>query len=258
MCVILALAAPAQGVILSALHGPGTPGYPDPLPNPPWTDPQPMPPGVTTNLYQPGAGPTPEWNVYGNVAAETLIAAGFTTEYGNPVAELVSPFQTIVGDENLTGTIRSEVYRHGTDAHLLFVYTITNDPNSTQGVAFANLVDWDNIKIIDAGEIALEAGIQNFYTYSRLDTGPGNLRFTFRTDTGEGALLEPGDESTHGYAETDAPVIARGYATVQDEGLSQDAIPVLVPTYIPEPLTMVGLLMGLGGIGAHIRRRRMA
>lgn len=249
VCALLAVASPVQAAVASALHGAGTPGG---------GTPQPMVPGVTTNLYVPGAGPTPVWNVYGDAAGETLPAAGFTTAYGNPVASLVSPFLTIVGSQQLGGTIRSEVYRHGTDGHLLFVYTITNDASSTQGVAFSNLVDWGTVSIIDAGEIAIEAGIQDFYTYSRLDTSPGNLRFTFRTDTGQGALLAAGDVSTNAYAETDATHIARGYATVQDSGLSQDAIPVLVPTFIPEPLTMVGLFFGLGSVGAYIRKRRMA
>jgi hypothetical protein len=44
-------------------------------------------------------------------------------------------------------------------------------------------------------------------------------------------------------------------ADVADVDLSIDAIE---QTYIPEPLTMLGMVFGLGGVGAYIRKRRMA
>jgi len=47
------------------------------------------------------------------------------------------------------------------------------------------------------------------------------------------------------------------------EGLIADWLvtsddPMKVTTYVPEPITMLGLFMGLGGVGAYIRKRRMA
>ena len=30
------------------------------------------------------------------------------------------------------------------------------------------------------------------------------------------------------------------------------------PMVVPEPLTMLGMFLGLGGVGAYIRRRRQA
>ena len=47
---------------------------------------------------------------------------------------------------------------------------------------------------------------------------------------------------------------------VEGSGGDQDQV-WLVPgggdTYIPEPLTMLGMFLGLGGVGAYVRRRRM-
>lgn len=245
-CALLVLAAPAPAVITSALH---------PL------DPRPMPPGVTTTLYAPTAGPagdgSDEWNVYGD-GGETLMGAGFTTNYGDPIAELSSPFSAMSLDGNhwISGTVYSEVYRHAADKHLLFVYTFTNDDSSNEALAYANLIDWDNVKIIDAGEMSEEAGIVDFYTYQRLAASPGEL--TYAWDKTGDVMLEPGDVSTHGYAETNVPFITRGEAAILNTGVSAHQIPVLVPTVIPEPLTMLGLFMGLGTVGAYIRKRRMA
>jgi hypothetical protein len=51
-------------------------------------------------------------------------------------------------------------------------------------------------------------------------------------------------------------IVFRFYtADVADVDLSIDAIE---QTYIPEPLTMLGMVFGLGGVGAYIRKRRMA
>jgi hypothetical protein len=246
LCALVAFAAPAYATHVSALH----PGSETPMLS-----------GVQTTLQNPDApdipaGTTP-WNVYDEGGA-TLMDAGFSSNYGSPIADLLSPFVTTNdGGGYLAGTIYSEVYRHATDGHLLFVYTISNDEDSTTGIAFSNLVDWDSIDITDAGELLEEAAVTPFLTYSRSSSGT-NLRFTFQNDQEEGALLMPGDVSTHAYAETDAKLIIRGLATVQDTALGEDNIPVLVPTFVPEPLTMVGLFLGLGSVGVYIRKRRMA
>jgi hypothetical protein len=256
-CAMLTLSSGASATTVSALHGLGTPGGGLAVA---------MPIASDTVLTHPGQAGT-NWNIYGDDSSpnppvtETLVAAGFTTEKGAPIASLLSPF---TNGAQVKGTILSEVYRH-TDGHLLFAYTYTNTgtPGVDYGFSTSNIYGscLACVEVIDAGELQQVSGYtagMDPRSYSRLSAQPGVIRWYWLAPLSGGALLAPGDTSTTMYIEVDAKNWSLGVSTVQDSGQSKEQIPVLVPGFIPEPLTMLGMFLGLGGVGAYIRKRRMA
>lgn len=161
--------------------------------------------------------------------------------------------------DGLTVDISSRVYQHNTDGHTLFLYAITNYgpvPVRSGNVAgFA--AGWE---FLDVG-IWHPGGDEDYVTNDVLTLGrPANgkqLDFALQGFTMSGwneQLLEVDQTTTWFYAVTDAPSWQIGKATVQDSGLSASPVPVLVP--VPEPVTMAGMLMAMGGVAAYVRRRQ--
>lgn len=219
--------------------------------------PVPMPKGQDTVLYAPGVS-TPAYNVFTYTGSrETAL----NTEGYTFAASLTEPFCNTQGDFH--GTAWSEAWRSGDpDGHMLFLYRLGVDNESEKVLQQGNVYDfnpgWD---ITDAGVI--HAGTDTSFMHgdplvlSRF-AAPGpyqeeQVEFYFwQGETRE--LIVAGEQSSWFYVETDAPDCTIGYFTVQDGGATE-SVRALVP--IPEPLTVVGVFMGVCGLAGYLRRRKM-
>jgi len=228
--LVLALAGPAQA--LSVLVTPGADA-----------------PAATIRVHPDsdlGLSGTLKFNVY----TETSLPAEWQL-----MASLDAHFE-----DDLTVDICSRVYKSSTDGNTLFLYQITNygpDPIRSGNIAgFA--AGWE---FIDVG-VWHPGGDADYAEYDVLTLGrPANgkqLEFEFQASKAPSGrneqLLPVGETTTWFYAVTNAPSWQVGRATVQDSGLSASPVPVLVP--VPEPMTMAGMLMAVGGVAAYVRRRR--
>ena len=172
--------------------------------------------------------------------------------------------------EKMYGTLTSQVWQH-TDGHTLFAYQLANtgDQHSTDPCemrtgninGFAPGWEFLDVGLLDYG------GDENFddgdvlKMEHSLDTmGHEQFAFFFEADDEQYVPVEewllPGEIATWFYFETNAPAWTRGIASVENGGSSVAAIPVLVPA--PEPVTVFGVLLGIGTLGGYIRKRRMS
>lgn len=171
---------------------------------------------------------------------------------------LTTPFS----NQQVAGTFYSEVYRHSTDGHTLFTYKIHNtgstEIRSGNIAGFASGWEFLDSGILDiGGDVAFNPG--DVLKLHRPENGT-QLNFAFEAMDSSFAtvekLLAPTETSSWFYAVTDAPSWTIGQATVQNTGSSASPVAVLVP--VPEPLTVLGVFMGVVGVGSYVRRRRLA
>ena len=175
---------------------------------------------------------------------------------------------------NLKGILRSRIWQSDVDSHLLFAYKLEN----TGDLGFAdmqigNVEGYERpVGVVDAGILQPGGdgsyGVGDVLEIGRTTDGvSAQLFFSFKTiDSSYSTLitrtLEPGQQSSWFYADTDQDAWHLGAATIQNGGASHDQIPVLVPGedvgtgVIPEPLTALAVVAGLGALGGYIRRRR--
>jgi len=171
---------------------------------------------------------------------------------------LASAFSNV----SVAGTLYSEVYTHSTDGHTLFMYQLANtgiEPLRSGNIAgFSAGWQW-----LDCGIIHLD-GDEDFVQGDVLTLarpgggGTPQFAFSFQTSSASGPMiydyvLTSGQTSSWFYAVTDAPSWQVGPATVQDGGSSFSPIPALIP--VPEPVTLAGLMLGVGCLGRYVRKR---
>ena len=167
------------------------------------------------------------------------------------------------------GTLDSQVWQH-TDGHTLFAYQLDN--TGDQFIAnpcemrtgnidgFAAGWEFQDVGLLDYnGDVNFDDGDVLKMEHSLDTMGTEQFAFFFETTNREFGVTEewllPGETSTWFYFETDATAWQTGIASVQNGGSSASAIPVLVPA--PEPVTVLGVLIGIGTLGGYIRRRRI-
>ena len=236
----------------------------------------PLAPGIDTR-YHPDTSVTnplfPKFNVYtgasmpANYTLKASLASGFT-------------------DNLMWGTMTSQVWQDMDptgDGRLLFAYQIQNTGNLHaldavsmrtgnvtgfgSGVQFLDCgildfgrfvdEDGDGEEEWDDGDVDFDQGDVLSVTHDADSGGTEQFGFSFETEVNR--WLKPGETSSWFYFEADTPEWCRGIATVQDGGSSADEIPVLVPkglgAPIPEPVTLLAVLAGVGAIGRYARRR---
>jgi len=191
-----------------------------------------------------GLSGTYEFNVFtGSGLTGWTLADTLTTDFSN---------------EKVAGTFYSEVYTHS-EGHTLFTYQIYN--SGTTDIRHGNLAGFaSGWEFLDSGVLHFGAVSDDYIDGDVLALGrPANgeqLNFAFEGWNGSGMtemLLETGQTSTWFYAVTDAPSWHVGRATVQDSGSSASPVAVLVPA--PEPVTLAGLVLGVGCLGRYVRKR---
>jgi len=237
--------------------------------------------GNTANLFLPGDG-LPTWRVHPDTFDGLDLAGSHFTMFTDPgglvgdnfthlaALDVTSAFST----GNLKGVLWSQIWQSDVDSHLLFAYKLEN----TGGVGFAdmqigNIEGYDKpIGVVDAGILQPGGdgsyGVGDVLEIGRTTDGvSAQLFFSFKSiDSSYSTLiarvLEPGQQSSWFYADTDQDAWHLGAATIQNGGISRDQIPVLVPGadtgtgVIPEPLTALAVLAGAGSLSGYIRRRR--
>jgi hypothetical protein len=100
--------------------------------------------------------------------------------------------------------------------------------------------------------------VANALTYLEVDNSVGESAFLFDNDPFDMPAANAADLGPMGY-DTTADMFGSFKADltgVTSDWLLRSNDPIKA-VYTPEPVTMLGLFMGLGGIGAYIRRRRM-
>ena len=204
----------------------------------------------TFNVYTGGSMPA-------DYTLEASLASGFT-------------------DNVMWGTMTTQVWQNTTDGTLLFAYQIENTGDHHSGDAVSmktgnvtgfesglefldcGILDFDTVADEEDGDVAFDQGDVLVLTHA-VTQGTEQFGFVFETENNVGAdvekWLEPGETSSWFYFETYATEWGEGKATVQDSGSSADDIPVLVPQPIPEPVTLLGVLAGVGALGGYARRR---
>jgi len=234
----------------------------------------------TADLHLPGVG-VPTWRVHPDTFGGLDLAGSHFTMFTDPgglvgdnfthlaALDVTSAFST----GNLSGILRSQIWQHA-DSHLLVAYQLEN----TGGVGFAdmrigNIEGYERpVGVVDAGILQPGGdgsyGVGDVLEIGRTTDGvSAQLFFSFKSiDSSYSTLiprnLEPGQQSSWFYADTDQDAWHLGAATIQNGGTSHDQIPVLVPGedlgtgVIPEPLTALAVAAGLGALGGYIRRRR--
>ena len=171
---------------------------------------------------------------------------------------LADTLSTDFSNQQVAGTFYSAVYTHS-DGHTLFTYQIHN--SGTTPIRSGNIAGFaSGWEFLDSGVLHFGAGSDGYVTGDVLTLGrPANgeqLDFMFQGWNGSGwteRLLAVGGTSTLFYAVTDAPSWQVGQATVQDTGSSASPVAVLVP--FPEPVTLAGLVLGIGCLGRYVRKR---
>jgi len=178
-------------------------------------------------------------------------------------------------DHLMWGTMTSQVWQY-TDGHLLFAYQVQNTGDQYLSPG-AVVMRTGNVSCFDPGWQFQDCGILDFGGDEAFDQGDvlkltltadsgGKEQFGFvfetldRTGTLVTKWLAPGQTSSWFYFETNATNWQLGQATIQDGGSSADDIQVLVPDrdlgFIPEPVTLLGLAIGVAYLGGYLRRRR--
>ena len=237
--------------------------------------------GNTANLFLPGDG-LPIVRVHPDTFGGLDLAGSHFTMFTDPgglvgdgfthlsALDVTSAFST----GNLKGILRSRIWQSDVDSHLLFAYKLEN----TGDLGFAdmqigNVEGYERpVGVVDAGILQPGGdgsyGVGDVLEIGRTTDGvSAQLFFSFKTiDSSYSTLitrtLEPGQQSSWFYADTDQDAWHLGAATIQNGGASHDQIPVLVPGedvgtgVIPEPLTALAVVAGLGALGGYIRRRR--
>ena len=188
--------------------------------------------------------PSTEFNVFTDSGLPSAWTLG---------ASMATPFSNV----DVGGTFYSNAYRHNTDGHTLFTYQIHNSGETVirdgNIAGFASGWQWLDSGIIDlGGDEAFDQG--DVLKLRRPSDGAPQFAFAFETDAVGNLLLQIGETSSWFYAVTDAPSWQVGQATVQDSGSSASPVAVLVP--VPEPVTLAGLVIGVGCLGRYVRRRR--
>ncbi len=226
----------------------------------------PLAPGTDIRYH-----PDPNLNLFANkfnVYAGASLPADYTLQ-----DTLVSGFM----DHLMWGTMTTQVWQDTSptgDGRLLFAYQIDNtgDEHAANAVSmrtgnvtgFGSGVTFLDCGILDYnGDVAFDQGDVLVLTHA-VTQGTEQFGFVFETENIYGAdvqkWLRPGQTSSWFYFEADTTEWCRGTATVQDGGSSADEIPVLVPkglgAPIPEPVTLLGILAGIGTLGGYARRRR--
>jgi len=216
---------------------------------PSWTD-APLVVGNLRDHPDPALSlPGPDFNVYTGAA----LPAGWTLQ-----ASLSVNF----ANSNMYGRLDSQAWQY-TDSHMLFAYRVANT-----GVSGNAAIRSGNVTGFASGWKFLDSGILDYGGDVAFDQG--DVLNLWRTN-GQAQqfgfsfqsyypfmekLLMPGETSSWFYFETDAWSWTIGTATVQDSGASASPIPVLIP--VPEPVTMAGMLLGIGGLTGYVARRRTA
>ena len=233
------------------------------------------------DLFLPGDG-MPTWRVHpGTFGGLDPAGAHFTmlTDVGGLAGDgfthlwaldVNSAFST----GNLSGILHSQIWQHG-DGHLLFAYKLENTGETGfADMRIGNIQGYEKpVGVVDSG--ILQPGGDGSYNVGDVleigrttDGTSAQLFFSFQTiDSSFSTIirrkLEPGQQSSWFYADTDQDAWYLGAATIQNGGISQDQIPVLVPGVdlgtgvIPEPLTMAAVLAGMGSLSCYLRRRRL-
>ncbi|MFP4106476.1 MAG: hypothetical protein ACLFVU_10355 [Phycisphaerae bacterium] len=174
----------------------------------------------------------------------------------------------------VVGTLTSQVFQHSS-GRLLFRYQLSNTGEEELGqpadiFRTANIDSWSPaVPIIDSGIWVPGRDPEEFVqgdpaTIGRAegsgDNGQVNFAFEAGTGTPQGSTLEPGETSAWVYYETMAATYTEAFATIQDSGDSADDVlafaPGLEPLIIPEPLTMLAVGLGLGGLARYAKKRR--
>ena len=210
-----------------------------------------VPPSGGANAY---AVESVEYNIY------TGGLGGYTFQ-----AATNQSYSATSGGIILNLTFESQVWQDNATNELLFLYRVSNDAGSNTAIQSVTIALFDDlVNITDSG--VWDQGRSTGLAFqhgdpTKLNRGPATLNqfsFDYKPDDNNPApALSVGEVGSWVYVGTDYPYYTYGLATVQD-GTSQANIQVLVPTTIPEPITMAGMLMAVGGLAGYIRRRRMA
>jgi len=214
----------------------------------------PLPPG--SSLDKPGTSPAlPGPNYY------TIGLPSYFLPV-NLVTSLTAPIVPSAG--NITGTVISTVYMNPSNSQLTFEYKFTNTGADELIRAAFDLSHWAGVTITDAGA----DGSGSSYAGTVLPTwtngdpifiGRDATAYPYiqwRADSKGTSLVGPSSGlSSNIWFSTNATAYQVGYTGLSDGGAISSAN-VLGPN-VPEPITMVTLLLGMGGMAVR-RRRRMA
>ena len=212
-----------------------------------------LPAGGNSLFFHPGlwSSPLPRF---------TAFAGNLTPDEGfSPHHAISSPFSD--PNSGHDGVFHSEAWQHQGDGHLLFLYRIDLHPNSVH-VSKGSVFGYGNWDVIDSGVLGETAYAHGeIAALRRFATSPSQLNFYY-TYAGQGDLLGPGEDSSAWfYFETEATKYDdTGWATLIDGGVAVTALPVLVPLdpsklIIPEPITLLSAVLGVGAAGTYLRRR---
>jgi len=223
--------------------------------------PLPLAPSIDTRYH-----PDTSLNLFANTF-NVYTGASMPANYTSKVS-LPSDFTST--STLMSGRMTSEVWQNTSNGNLLFAYQISN--TGTVVMRTGNVTGFGSgVEFLDCGilhfghpdgDVAFDQGDVLVLTHA-VTQGTEQFGFFFETEDFDGAevdrWLEPSQTSSWFYFEADTPEWCRGIATVQDGGSSADEIPVLVPkglgAPIPEPVTLLAVLAGVGAIGRYARRR---
>lgn len=201
---------------------------------------------VTGNLPVYNAGPPPAY---------------FTA--ANQLATLVSPYLQNAGAPGITGQVTSWVFQDPGTGNLGFQYHFTSTGTSPLIRASLN-GEWLGVTVVDAGADASGSSTQ-VGALGWTDGDPEQIQreatilgedVIFQWLVGNnGTVLASGDTSSLIWLDTQAPWYKVDLVGLLDSGAASSA-GVLTPGPIPEPITMIGLVMGVGGVAGYIRKRR--
>lgn len=212
-----------------------------------------------------GSGPT-FFNVY----------MGIWPDPANWVLQnnIVGTFDSGPGPKIVKGSIESWAYQSTADNHILFLYQITMDPAS-ESHGEGNLGKYPaNCGVRDSGVFGNDTNAFNSNDVLRLTRdingnplAPYDIKWEFAFGVNNNKLLG-GTTSSVFYIDTNWDSWALGGATFQNSQVSAFTNPneqqfVLVPDPagttldpIPEPMTMMAVMMGIGGLAGYVKKRR--
>lgn len=189
----------------------------------------------TLGVYYPLVDTTGTTDVtVGSIFLKFTLHAG--TGFSSDIAEQI---QVTAGDDGITSM---EVYEYcnfvlgGTADDYVAKTNLNTVDQVDLGLRLSETVATpppDNWQVGTAGTV-LAAVLNGALDGSSGWEGPGNMAWAFEFDDGPIAANETGD------------LISK------DKKLNSDG-----GRFIPEPVTMLGMFLGLGGVGAYIRKRRM-
>ncbi len=174
------------------------------------------------------------------------------------------------GNGKMWGTMTSQVWQH-TDEHTLFAYQLDNTGDEHVPPPIPCEMRTGDISGFAPGWEFLDVGILDYNGDVNFDDGDvlkmehyllggqEQFGFSFETVNRDFEFIEewllPGETSSWFYVETNAGAWQRGFAGIQNGGSSVSDIPVLVPA--PEPVTLLGMLLGIGTLAGYVRKRRI-